>query len=630
MMSVILHHLNSAFLPGGFVGVDIFFVISGFLITAQINKEISGESFSILQFYKRRINRIAPALLTVTIATLAVGLALLSPADLVKLAKSAIYAFTGLSNIFFWREYGNYFAGNASEAPLLHTWSLGVEEQFYAVWPLLLLAFARLSKRRIAIALATLAVGALVASEIGLNIAASASYYLLPTRFFELMIGGLLASLIAYRRKTSILLSNLCWIAGTILIGCSLVLLEKSSTFPGINAVWPCLGAALVIWAGTNSESISPILSNRVMVSVGLISYSLYLWHWPIIAYLNYSNVDITPALGFVVVVSSFALAWISWQFVETPMRRTGASLSVLDAFVRRFVTPLVTLVLFGVLVVYTDGLSKRFDLRVADFEKAIDTKPNILRSGCHVPTALYRTPPNEKCRLGAEKAGLDGILVGDSFANHFSGMVDVMAKAEGKSFIDYTMDGCPPILGYDTGKGPAYSERCMKRNAAIYAQLASNQYAHVILAASWPTDSRVGEQLTTSVEAILKTGSKLTVILANEGIDRASSCPVRKLMHSAEKHCGQSRKGSPAYFSGIQSRFPSVHFLDPNRVICPENMCDPVLNETPLYRDNGHLNDVGARLIGTRLIEMGATIEGLPARQDLSGKPVSKVSAPD
>lgn len=609
VLSVLFHHLSATLLPGGFIGVDVFFVISGYLITSQVYKEVCDGTFSIRQFYKRRINRIAPALVTVIITTFIVGAILLSPSDLIKFGKSAIYAILGLSNVFFWREYGSYFAGNAGEAPLLHTWSLGVEEQFYVVWPLLILALAKLSRRYMVSALVVLTICAVIVSEAGVNMVASSSYYLLPTRFFELMMGGLLALLVARNQSVSRIFSTLSFIAGLSLIGGSLFLLDKSSPFPGVNAIWPCLGAALIIWSGANPQPISRILTNRHMVFVGLISYSLYLWHWPIIAFLNYSNIHISPIVGLWVVLSSITLAYLSWRFIETPMRRTGVSLSFQRVFIQRFVIPAVALLSIGLAMEYTDGLSKRFDPRVAEFEKAIEAKPNVLRSGCHVPTAMYSTPPNNKCRLGMEKAELDGILVGDSFANHFSGMVDLMAKEEGITFMDYTMDGCPPILGYDTGKGPAYAERCIKRNETIYAMMANNRYTRVILAGSWPRDKKAGEQLTTSIETILKTGAKLTVILANEGIDRATSCPTRRLMHSAAEHCERPRNGPPVYFKEIESRFPSVHFLDPNRVICRGNLCDPVLDDTPLYRDDAHLNDVGSRLIGKYLMRMGETI---------------------
>ncbi|MDQ0606614.1 peptidoglycan/LPS O-acetylase OafA/YrhL [Variovorax sp. W1I1] len=279
VISVFINHLSASVLPGGFIGVDIFFVISGFLITSQIRKEICEDNFSIKQFYKRRINRIAPVLMLVLVVSLLVGVVLLSPSDLVRLGKSSIYSMIGLSNVFFWREYGSYFAGNAAEAPLLHTWSLGVEEQFYLIWPLLTLLLFKLSRRYVLAIFGILTIAAIAVSQMGVNIAASAAYYLLPTRFFELMIGGVLALLIVHVQPTTKLQSQISLVAGFVLIIGSLALIGKSSPFPGIMAIWPCAGAALLIWAGSGRFTSSRFLLSRPMVFIGLISYSLYLWH---------------------------------------------------------------------------------------------------------------------------------------------------------------------------------------------------------------------------------------------------------------------------------------------------------------------------------------------------------------
>ena len=612
VLSVLLHHLNASFLPGGFVGVDIFFVISGYLITSHIYKEISDGTFSLKQFYKRRINRIAPALVTVVVASLVVGAVVLSPEDLVRLTKSSVYAMLGLSNIFFWREYGDYFAGNAGEAPLLHTWSLGVEEQFYVVWPLLILILIKLNRRWYIVgAFAILTIGAIVVSQIAIGIFALASYYLIPSRFFELMIGGLLALVIVYKRPSSRFYSGLSFISGFLLIGGSLFFLNKSSAFPGINALWPCLGAALLIWAGSirHPHYLSRLLTSHPMVFIGLISYSLYLWHWPLIAYLNYMNIAIVPIIGVSVAFFSILLAWLSWKFVEIPMRRTGATLFFSQVFFWRFAIPVVALLSIGVTTFYTKGFPKRFDPRVAELEKVLESKPDILRSGCHVPTAMYDTPPNVKCRLGMVKPELDGILIGDSFANHFTGMVDVMSKAEGISLMDYTMDGCPPILMYDTGAAPSYAERCRKRNEATYANISANRFSRVILAGSWPQGPKAGEQLMSSIDVVLKSGAALTIILNNESIEGANSCPIRRIMYGSAKSCEGLRKGPPAYFKEIITRYPTIHIIDPNQVICNSNKCSPMIGNVLLYRDSSHLNDVGSRLIGQSLLNIGVTL---------------------
>lgn len=606
VLSVLLHHLNASLLPGGFVGVDIFFVISGYLITSQVNKEACEGTFSLKQFYKRRINRIAPALVAVVVATLAIGLVVLSPADLVRLVKSMIYAMMGLSNIFFWREYGNYFAANASEAPLLHTWSLGVEEQFYVIWPLLILALLKLGRRYMVGALVILTIGAIAVSQVAIGIVASASYYLLPTRFFELMVGGLLALIVAsknfeLRRYSGFLLS-----AGFALIGGSLFLLDKSSPFPGINALWPCLGAALLILAGNTQNFLSRILTNRAMVFIGLISYSLYLWHWPIIAYLNYMNIRISLFIGAGVAIASTLAAWLSWKFIETPFRKTGINLSFTKAFFRRFAFPLLILLLIGAASTYTKGFSMRFDPQVAKFESIIETQPEILRSGCHVPTAMSDTPPNAQCRIGADRPEIDGMLIGDSHANHFTGMIDVMAKTEGLSLMDYTMDGCPPILGYDTGKVATYATRCRKRNEVAYEKVSANHFSLVVLAASWPKTPEAGKLLMSSIDTLLRTGAKLTLILRIESIEHSSSCPIRRMMYRTTESCEGPRHSFPEYFNNIRIRYPTVHIIDPNNVICSREKCNPVIGDVPLYRDDAHLNDTGSRLIGESLLRMG------------------------
>lgn len=609
VLSVVLHHLSGELLPGGFVGVDIFFVISGFLITAQIYKEIGERSFSIKQFYKRRINRIVPALTTVIFCTLCVGTVLLSPADLVLFAKSALASVLGLSNLFFWREYGNYFASNSAEAPLLHTWSLGVEEQFYLIWPLLLVLIAKLFHRRILLVTAILLMGTFAASEAGTRIAISASYYLLPTRFFELLAGGFLALMGTRYQPRTTLQSGASFTTGLALILGSLIYIDRNSTFPGINALWPCLGSALLIWSGQHKCRLHKVLTNRPMVFIGLISYSLYLWHWPLIAYLNYLGVPINLVSGTGVMAGALLLAWLSWRFVEMPARRQGVIFSTSKVVVRRLLVPASALVAVNAAVAYTSGFPQRFDPQVSSLEANLNSKPNELRSGCHVPTALYDTPPSEKCRLGARKTELDGILIGDSFANHFTGMLDVIAKHSDIALMDYTMDGCPPIEGYDTGKIPAYVKRCKLRNELTYAHLEKQKYRHVILAANWPEAPETAPLLTNSINRILATGAQLTIILNNETIENTPNCTIRNIMYHRNHTCNQRPLGRAPYLELLKTQFPTANYIDPNSIICKNNSCKPVLNGILIYRDSAHLNDIGSRLLGEELLSAGIRI---------------------
>ena len=609
VLAVLYHHLTPQALPGGFVGVDIFFVISGYLITAQIDRDAARGKFSILGFYKRRISRILPALLIVLAATTVACLAILSPNDLVLYAKSATSAVFGTSNIFFWRNYAGYFAARTTEAPMLHTWSLGVEEQFYLIWPLVIVLSGKMGRRNRMILLGALTVIAIVVSQLGASNFPEPAYFLLPTRFFELMIGGLLALGKEGRQTAKNAAFDAVQLLGIALILICIVRLSRSSPFPGLNALWPCLGAALVIWAGDRSHLASRLLTVRPMVFVGLISYSLYLWHWPMICLLGYFGLKIGALEVCAVTVASVVLSWVSWKFVETPMRRSSRKMSFGRVFIRRFAIPGVAVSAFALLVILTKGLPRRFSPEVAQLDAMSLARPDMMRQDCHVGSLEYATPVNDACRLGATKAQGDGLLIGDSYANHFTGMIDTLAKAENLAFIDYTMDRCPPPLNYKGG-GDMYSKLCMKRNRHAYEEILARGFKRVILAAHWPNDAQAAQSLAASLTFLSQAGVKVTIIEANSPIENAANCPVRKLMFGWKKDCSGARKAPPDYIAKIRLWFPQVNLIDPNKLLCNANgMCSPVLNGKLLYRDDWHLNDIGSREIGRELLADNVTL---------------------
>lgn len=607
VLSVVIHHLAPNALPGGYAGVDIFFVISGYLITSHILSELQRGNFSFLEFYRRRVNRILPALYLVIASGLLLGVFVLSPTDFERLANSALFAGTGLSNIYFWREYGNYFLPDTGEAVLLHTWSLGVEEQFYLLWPLFFAIAFRWLRQHLFGALAIATLLAVLLSEFATHYFVSASYYLLPTRMFELMLGGVLAVWAArpLERSVSEALLKVGEVLGLLGLVVSFLWLDKATPYPGIYGLIPCGAATLLIMLG-NLGRPCRLLQYRPAVWVGLISYSLYLWHWPMIAYLNYLGVHIDLGIGVVVLCLSIGLAFLSWRYVETPFRRNGMALPLSRVFAIRLMLPLV--LLLGVLVVTKQyaGFPGRFDPLVSKLEGMAAQRPNELRQGCHVPNALYRTPINHSCILGREDGDSDGILIGDSYANHFSGMVDVLAKAGGVKVTDYTMDGCPPILGYGGMNPPAYAERCLLRNEAIYRDIEQQRYRFVILAASWPTDVAL-EKLAGSIETIEKSGARAVIILSNQSIPKGATCPVRQLIFAKDMNCSVDQSARVPYWQALQKNFPEARFIDPDMVICAHNRCSPMLADTLLYRDSGHLNDLGSRLIGIKLLKTGA-----------------------
>ncbi|QBZ90739.1 acyltransferase family protein [Pseudomonas viciae] len=613
VIAVLIHHLNPGLLPGGFVGVDIFFVISGFLITSQVFSEIRQNTFSLKRFYQRRINRIVPALATVSLASVIAGAFILSPADLTRLNVSALLSLLGVSNIYIWVKYGNYFAADASEAPLLHTWSLGIEEQFYVIWPLLILALYRLAPRYVLAVLGVGIVAAIGLSEYATNVFATASYYLLPTRFFELMLGGALGIYLYRPCSLGQRAAQGSALVGAGLIGFSLFALSPDAPFPGLNALMPCLGAALLILAGSGSVR-SRLLTNRPMVFIGLISYSLYLWHWPLIAYLNYLGIAMTFTVGTALLVVSISLSWWSWRYVEIPFRRSGVQLPFSRVLTQRFMTPTLGLAVLAALSLQLNGFPQRFAPEVSTLEAMTLVEPNKLRSDCHMPNARYGSDPNPKCRLGARKEQLDGIMVGDSFANHFTGMVDILAAPDGIRLMDYTLDACPPIFGYTAEVSTAYGARCAGRNKRVFELINQHHYPYVVLAGAWPKDTAAGAIVEASIKAVADNTGQVIVILSNQNIDKAATCPVRRLMFGSDRPCSAPLDITAPYWEGIRARLTQVRFIDPNQVICPAGLCSPIIDGQLLYRDDAHLNDVGSRFIGRTLRDRGFSLLHDPA----------------
>lgn len=321
IIPVVLFHIGIT--TGGFVGVDVFFVISGFLITNLIVEQQKRGTYSILTFYERRIRRIIPALLTVLFAFFAVSIFAFAPLDRINFARTAIYSITSVSNIYF-SFTNNYFERGADSQPLLHTWSLGVEEQFYLFFPVLLILLAR---RKIPAAgvLWLIFAASLAVSAVGALLHWPSAFYMLPSRAWELLTGSLLA-IGAVPPIRSGAARNLVGLAGLALIGGSILFITPITPFPGLTALAPCLGAAaLIAVGGSGPNGASWLLSRSPMVAIGKISYSLYLWHWPILTFQRMAWTffphDSKIGAGIVVIGLSLVASYLTWRFVEQPFR---------------------------------------------------------------------------------------------------------------------------------------------------------------------------------------------------------------------------------------------------------------------------------------------------------------------
>jgi len=321
VIAVLLFHADIG-CSGGYVGVDVFFVISGFLITGLILKDLNRDRFSIVEFWERRVRRILPALALVVFSTLIAGWFLLLGRDFEALGKSVVAQVMLLSNVYFWRGSG-YFARIGQDTPLLHTWSLAVEEQFYLLFPLLLIALRRLSPKALIPAILLFSGASFSLSVYWSYHNPNANFYLLPTRAWELLMGAFLAAYSARRASKRWLAEILSW-SGLFAILWSIFQYSPDTRFPGAAALLPCVGTAFLIQSNRDSlTSVGTFLATRPVVFVGLISYSLYLWHWPVLVFAEYWTIERLPLVHRVLLLlGSIGLAALSWKFVETPFRQ--------------------------------------------------------------------------------------------------------------------------------------------------------------------------------------------------------------------------------------------------------------------------------------------------------------------
>lgn len=413
VLPVIFYHAGVETMAGGFVGVDVFFVISGFLITTIIASELNNKQFSIVSFYERRARRILPALLVVLAVTTVLATSIMLPYELVTYGQGLIGAVLFVSNIVLWKQAG-YFAPDAEINPLLHTWSLGVEEQYYLFFPLALMVIWRF-RRQWALPLLVLAtLGSLGLAEWASTRMPSANFYLLPTRIWELMIGAMLALWLMRRAQPQGAIAQCISLLGLVLIAVGIFAYNDQTPFPSLYAVVPVLGAAAIILAATPATLAGKWLASKPLVMVGLISYSAYLWHQPLMAFARLLAPDNHPAKAVMLALAllSLVLAWLTWKFVEQPFRnkqRFGSNWIFSASLAGSVVA-----VLLGVGLVASKGLLNQYPQQ----EWPIVEKTNI-QLGEYVAEALSKIQGRP---IEDDKPAL--VIVGDSFSQDFYNML--------------------------------------------------------------------------------------------------------------------------------------------------------------------------------------------------------------
>lgn len=460
VLAVVLFHAGMPGLGGGFVGVDIFFVISGYLITGNVAREIEAGRFTIAGFYVRRARRIVPALAVMLAATAIAAAVWLTPADMARFGISLVAAALSVSNIHFWSEAG-YFDVAAGQKPLLHTWSLSVEEQFYLLLPLGLVLLAR---RRIGFApvLASVAVASLAISILSVRFAPTAGFFLLPSRIWELLFGSLL-SLGALPVAKSRAPREAMAVAGLAAILVALLAFDPSTPFPGAAALLPCLGAGFLIAAGESGglTLVGRLLSLRPMVVVGLISYSLYLWHWPLIVLASYRFGPSTALSIAAVVAASLVLAALSWRFVEQPFRRGFAASA--PAVLVASAASIGGLAALGTAIIMATGspamIERLYGSQIAAVNRMV--LADHPRGACE---DLLLTDMRERgCLVGAAGVEPSVAVFGDSFAEAIVPSLGEVLARRGRSVAPYVYFSCPSIRGAARSEALAWAPGFVK-----------------------------------------------------------------------------------------------------------------------------------------------------------------------
>lgn len=387
VLPVIFFHAGFPAFSGGFVGVDVFFVISGYLITGILLEEMDQGRFSILRFYERRARRILPALFTVVLFCFPFAWAWMPPDQLRDFAKSVVAVVLFSSNVLFWQESG-YFDTVAELKPLLHTWSLAVEEQFYIVFPLFLLAVARFGRVVLLGAILFIALISLLLSEWASRYAPSGNFFLAPTRAWELLAGSTCAII---QMSSSRRPANWLSVAGLALILFSIFYYDERTPFPSAYALVPVFGTVLVLLYGSGSTWTARMLSQPLLVGIGLISYSAYLWHQPLFAFARLSPFDTSDTLMLALSLCSLALGFLSWKYVETPFRRRPRpALPTRPAVFATSAVAGAAMIAAGAYVAFTDVAKTRF--AYASDSSTISTNPSLTRDSSRRSIYLQTT----------------------------------------------------------------------------------------------------------------------------------------------------------------------------------------------------------------------------------------------
>ncbi len=632
VLSVVLYHFEIGGVKGGFVGVDVFFVISGYLITGIIRSELAKGEFTLARFYERRARRIFPALFVMLLATMVAGLFLLLPSDLARLGQATIATILFVSNVLYYRQSG-YFDEVADFNPLLHTWSLGVEEQFYVGLPLLLVAVCRFRPQWTVRVVALCALVSFVACVVAQPFIGKLVFFLSPFRAWELLLGGVLALGAVPQFRNDTLRQVASALALVVLLG-AVTQLRASVDFPGWKAAIPVLSSAVLLHAGASGHSLANrVLAWRPLVLVGLVSYSLYLWHWPLLVFVKYRQ-GMTP-LGMeqvlVLSVVALLLAVASYRWVEQPFRRWRGKGVQAGARPRVFAVSglsAMLLVAMGAALAATQGLPGRVPPAVLALDRG--RSPEIPYKECDGKPISVELAA---CRIGAEGIDASVLVWGDSWAIALAPALDDVLKREGRSGILAVRFACAPLPQVNNRKSPT----CKERNAHVLEWIRQHQPEQVYLIGAWqawtnlvgtyPLEDPSGAQGNDRIFAVayprtlraVRPHVKEIVVMAP--LPGAPEFLPAKLALADWWGVELPPPVSRAQFDQEASVFwkaaslpvAGVRVVDLAPWFCDESSCRYLDAGRLLYRDGTHLSVDGARFVARHLMAADGAAVSIP-----------------
>ena len=612
VLVVVLFHAGFQTLSGGFVGVDVFFVISGYLITTILINELQEGRFCIAGFYERRARRILPALFVVMLACLPLAWWWLFPKDLKKFTDSIMAVIFFLSNHLFSNQ-SNYFDTATELKPLLHTWSLAVEEQYYLLFPLILMATWKLGQRWVLTMLITLIVSSLLLAQWMSVTKPELGFYILPTRAWELLIGALVAFYVTHpkRQEISAPLNQGGSLLGLALLIYAVLAFNPQTPFPSLYTLVPTVGAALIILCANQTTAVGRLLGHRLLVGIGLISYSAYLWHQPLFAFTRYRYLDHPgQVLLGALAVLAFALGYLTWRFIETPFRNK-------QRFTRRqiFIYSAIGSAFF-IIIGVVSNINKGFSQRLTEDQKQV----LMYDSGDLLNNMYVKVYKRGACFLEPLKTAKDfhtecvsstpdqSVLVwGDSHAAALSFGV----RQQFKEVTQYNSTACPPLLELDVQNSP----NCQSINDFVFKQITQQAPKVILLHANWTIYKKYGLE-----QQFKQTISKLKTVAPNSRIIVIGSVPQwegslpalfisKKIGLDQEWHLiniGLSKLEALDKSIAVVTNSLGIEFLSPIEHLCRDGKClASTLYQEKIHLtawDYGHLTEAGSVLLGQKL----------------------------